>query len=262
MARTTAPPTRRSATTTSPSSRSSCALARERGFAVVFFDQPLNEHVARARVGRGRAELPAARDGPRRASTASPYLDVAQRVDLADADFLDVYHLVDAGAGSSGSPSSRASSPDGVRVAAQGDVGGALSVDGGRRRDAGRRARGGRRAVLTRRQFLIGGGVALGGLAVAGVVAQRTLPLRSYWYQLDRGSADRRGRCRRIWRSRRTARSARRCWGPTSSTGAGRRPSACRSGVTVPRRATACRGAARIRTGCSTRPSTSPTSPP
>jgi dienelactone hydrolase len=37
---------------------------------------------------------------------------------------------------------------------------------------------------LTRRQFLIGGGLALGGLAAAGVVAQRTLPLRSYWYQL------------------------------------------------------------------------------
>lgn len=39
-------------------------------------------------------------------------------------------------------------------------------------------------AGLTRRQFLIAGGAALGGLAVAGVVAQRTLPLRAYWYQL------------------------------------------------------------------------------
>lgn len=37
---------------------------------------------------------------------------------------------------------------------------------------------------VTRRQFLIGGGATLGGLAVAGVVAQRTLPLRSYWYRL------------------------------------------------------------------------------
>lgn len=36
---------------------------------------------------------------------------------------------------------------------------------------------------ITRKQFLIGGGVALGALAVAGVVAQRTLPLRTYWYQ-------------------------------------------------------------------------------
>jgi esterase/lipase superfamily enzyme len=36
---------------------------------------------------------------------------------------------------------------------------------------------------VTRRQFLVGGGLALGGLAVAGVVAQRTLPLRSYWYR-------------------------------------------------------------------------------
>ncbi len=41
----------------------------------------------------------------------------------------------------------------------------------------------GREDGVTRRQFLIGGGLALGGLAVAGVVAQRTLPLRSYWYQ-------------------------------------------------------------------------------
>jgi len=39
-------------------------------------------------------------------------------------------------------------------------------------------------AGVTRRQFLIGGGIALGGLAVAGVVAQRALPLRQYWYQL------------------------------------------------------------------------------
>ncbi|HQJ97406.1 MAG TPA: alpha/beta hydrolase-fold protein [Thermoleophilia bacterium] len=39
-------------------------------------------------------------------------------------------------------------------------------------------------AGLTRRQFLVGGGVALGALAVAGVVAQRTLPLRTYWYRL------------------------------------------------------------------------------
>lgn len=39
-------------------------------------------------------------------------------------------------------------------------------------------------AGVTRRQFLIGGGAALGGLALAGVVARETLPLRSYWYQL------------------------------------------------------------------------------
>lgn len=39
-------------------------------------------------------------------------------------------------------------------------------------------------AGVTRRQFLVGGGLALGGLVVGGVVAQRTLPLRSYWYQL------------------------------------------------------------------------------
>jgi hypothetical protein len=46
------------------------------------------------------------------------------------------------------------------------------------------RDEGGRDDGVTRRQFLIGGGVALGGLAVAGVVAQRALPLRSYWHQL------------------------------------------------------------------------------
>ena len=36
----------------------------------------------------------------------------------------------------------------------------------------------------TRRQVLIAGGVALGTLAAGAVVAQRTLPLRSYWYRL------------------------------------------------------------------------------
>jgi S-formylglutathione hydrolase FrmB len=39
-------------------------------------------------------------------------------------------------------------------------------------------------AGITRRQFLVGGGVTLGALAVGGVVAQRTLPLRSYYYRL------------------------------------------------------------------------------
>jgi len=68
-------------------------LARERGFDVVFFDQPLNQHV----IGptwdgvvpsyRRRALALAARLGV-------PYQDVAQRVDLEDRDFLDVYHLV------------------------------------------------------------------------------------------------------------------------------------------------------------------------
>lgn len=37
---------------------------------------------------------------------------------------------------------------------------------------------------VTRKQFLIGGGVALGALAVGVVVAQRTLPLREYWWEL------------------------------------------------------------------------------
>ena len=38
--------------------------------------------------------------------------------------------------------------------------------------------------ALTRRQFVVGGALALGGLATAGFVAQRALPLRSYWYRL------------------------------------------------------------------------------
>jgi hypothetical protein len=68
-------------------------LARERGFAVVFFDQPLNGHVLGAEWEgvvpsyRQRAAALAARLGV-------PYLDVAQRVTLEDRDFLDVYHLV------------------------------------------------------------------------------------------------------------------------------------------------------------------------
>ena len=71
-------------------------LARERGFEVVFFDQPLNEHVVGATWAgivpsyRRRALALAARLGV-------PYLDVAQRVKLDDRDFLDVYHLVTSG---------------------------------------------------------------------------------------------------------------------------------------------------------------------
>ncbi len=42
----------------------------------------------------------------------------------------------------------------------------------------------GLQAGVTRRQFVVGGALALGGLAAAGVVAQRALPLRSYWYRL------------------------------------------------------------------------------
>ncbi len=71
-------------------------LARERGFVVVFFDQPLNEHVLGASWDgvvpsyRQRAKAIAARYGV-------PYLEIARRVELADADFLDVYHLVTRG---------------------------------------------------------------------------------------------------------------------------------------------------------------------
>lgn len=71
-------------------------LARERGFEVVFFDQPLNEHVVGATWAgivpsyRRRALALADRLGV-------PYLDVAQRVKLDDRDFLDVYHLVTRG---------------------------------------------------------------------------------------------------------------------------------------------------------------------
>jgi len=68
-------------------------LARERGFDVLFFDQPLNQQAIGPTWNgvvpsyRRRALALAARLGV-------PYLDVAQRVDLEDRDFLDVYHLV------------------------------------------------------------------------------------------------------------------------------------------------------------------------
>ena len=68
-------------------------LAQERGFTVVFFDQPLNRHV----LGPSWAGLvPSYR---RRATAIARaygvlYLDVSQRVTLEDSDFLDVYHLV------------------------------------------------------------------------------------------------------------------------------------------------------------------------
>lgn len=71
-------------------------LAQSRGFAVAFFDQPLNEHVLGASWDgvvpsyRRRARAIAARYGV-------AYLDVAQKVALADTDFVDVYHLVTPG---------------------------------------------------------------------------------------------------------------------------------------------------------------------
>lgn len=70
--------------------------ARQRGFRVVFFDQPLNGHVLGPSWGgvvpsyRRRALALAAR-------LEVPYLDVAQRVRLDDCDFLDDYHLVVSG---------------------------------------------------------------------------------------------------------------------------------------------------------------------
>jgi hypothetical protein len=68
-------------------------VAHRRGFDVVFFDQPLNGHVLGSTWGgivpsyRQRAHVLAARLGV-------PYLTVAQRVELQNRDFLDVYHLV------------------------------------------------------------------------------------------------------------------------------------------------------------------------
>jgi hypothetical protein len=68
-------------------------LAQERGFAVALFEQPLNAHVADPTWGgvlpdyRRRVRALARRYGV-------AYLDVQQRVALADEDFGDVYHLV------------------------------------------------------------------------------------------------------------------------------------------------------------------------
>lgn len=68
-------------------------LARERGFDVVFFDQPINPDI----IGpTWRGLIPAYR---RRALALAdrldvPYLRVAQRVHLENGDFLDAYHLV------------------------------------------------------------------------------------------------------------------------------------------------------------------------
>ncbi len=69
------------------------ALARERGFDVAFYDQPLNTHI----IGpTWRGLVPAYR---RRAEALAarldvPYLRVGQLVRLDNEDFLDDYHLV------------------------------------------------------------------------------------------------------------------------------------------------------------------------
>ncbi len=71
-------------------------LAQARGFVVAFFDQPLNEHVLGASWDgvvpsyRRRAQAVAREYGV-------AYLDVEQKVALADSDYLDVYHLVTPG---------------------------------------------------------------------------------------------------------------------------------------------------------------------
>lgn len=71
-------------------------LARARGFAVVFFDQPLNEHVLGASWDGVVPSYRRRAQGVARAYGVA-YLDVAQEVVLEDTDFLDVYHLVTKG---------------------------------------------------------------------------------------------------------------------------------------------------------------------
>jgi len=71
-------------------------LARERGFAVALFEQPLNLHVAEPTWGgilpdfRRRVEALAARHGV-------ALLDVHEVVVLENEDFGDIYHLVESG---------------------------------------------------------------------------------------------------------------------------------------------------------------------
>jgi hypothetical protein len=71
-------------------------LARERGYVIAFYDQPLNASAAGpdwagvAPAYRARAEAMARREGV-------AYLNVDRHVRLRDADFADLYHLLDSG---------------------------------------------------------------------------------------------------------------------------------------------------------------------
>jgi hypothetical protein len=68
------------------------ALARSKGFRVVFFEQPLNTSIAGDWAGvlpRYRAEV-----GQIAAEYGVPYLRVQESLRLVDQDFVDLYHLM------------------------------------------------------------------------------------------------------------------------------------------------------------------------
>lgn len=68
-------------------------LARERGFSVVLYDQPLN---ASAAGPTWAGVVPAYRDRARRLAEKYhvPYVHIERRVTLRDADFADLFHLL------------------------------------------------------------------------------------------------------------------------------------------------------------------------
>ncbi len=71
-------------------------LARDKGFKVVLFDQPLNTAVGGATWG-GIVPDYQSRARALARSWGVTYLPVAQRVHLRNADFADLYHLIDSG---------------------------------------------------------------------------------------------------------------------------------------------------------------------